>query len=68
MATFEQRLGAWMITFYLIVVAVVALHWWQDGTDPGLRWIDSCHTMDDRRCGPHEPLIKIKIGGTDGQR
>lgn len=65
MSTFEARLGAWMVAFYMIFVAVVALHWWQDALMEDQRWIQSCHTMDDRRCGPHEPIIKIQIGGSD---
>jgi hypothetical protein len=65
MATYEQRLGAAMAGGIAAYVAVVALHWWQDSLPTSTRMIDSCHTMDDQRCGPHEPLIKIRIGGTD---
>lgn len=65
MATYEQRLGAWMGAGFALFIAVVALHWWQDALLEDQRWINSCHTMDNRRCGPGEPWIKIQIGGTD---
>lgn len=65
MAGFERRLGAWMAACIAAFVAVVVLHWWQDSLMEDGAWMWSCHTMGDHRCGPHEPLIKIQIGGSD---
>ena len=65
MASYEDRLGAWMVAGLAVVMAIIAVHWWQDSLMEDQRWIQSCHTMDNRVCGPHEPLIKIQIGGSD---
>jgi hypothetical protein len=68
--SFETKLGLWMGAWMAVILAMVALHWWQDSMDEDARWITSCHTMGNRLCGPDSgPLgITINIGGTRDDR
>lgn len=63
--TYEDKMGAVMVGFGLLVALLVALHWVNDRAMEDGAWIWSCHTMGDFDCGPDEPLIKIQLGGTD---
>lgn len=57
--TYEQKLGAVMITWWIMLTLVIMGHWIMDAMGEGSAPVWLCDSMGNRQCGPGEPWIKI---------
>lgn len=54
----ERRFGRALLAWWIILLAAIACHIWQDwlGQDRALVW--TCHTMGRRHCEPGQPWLQ----------